>query len=104
MPTEENKSKKDTETMIEQFNADISKFILLKNMLGYCGIAGCKEKKQGKPGKDSKFETKYEKNTAVYLSGFCETHSAMVKEKIDQITVTVEGLQNSDKNKDSIVI
>lgn len=78
---EENKSNKDTEKMIEQFNTDISKIIILKNMLGYCGIAGCKEKKQGKPGKDRKFETVYEKNTAVYLSGFCEKHSAMVKKR-----------------------
>jgi len=92
----ENKSQNETETMIEQFNSDISKFVILKNMIGYCGIAGCKEKKQGKPGKDSKFETKYEKNTAVYLSGFCETHSVMVKEKIDQITDACKGKEVSN--------
>jgi len=82
----ENNSQNEAETMIEQFNTDISKIIILKNMLGYCGIAGCKEKKQGKPGKDRKFETVYEKNTADYLSSFCEDHTAMVKDKIDDIT------------------
>lgn len=89
------KSNKNTETMIEQFNADISTFIFLKNMFGYCGIAGCKDRKQGKPGKDSKFDTKFEKNTAVYLSGFCETHSAMVKQKIDEITTEIEKTKDS---------
>lgn len=92
----ENNSKKDAETMIEQFNADISKFILLKNMFGYCGICGCTEKKKGKPGKNIKFETVYEKNTSDYLSSFCEKHSAMVKEKIDQITDACKGREDSN--------